>query len=186
VGLLRLQASSTFRRKAHSMRRISTVSAQSWRPACRGNRSQSVASWIWYSSSQVDLMLMSRKRANSFELVEPHPSTMLKATDSAALTIWDLSDPRSLRGNPLIARRTLSTSSCALCHTSSRRKSCTPAVSTQPRERCRPFPAPLPQSLPSPLLTTTNNCLTNQLTTQNLDPLRPTSNSSPRDSAGMR
>ena len=29
-------------------------------------------------------MLMSRKRANSFWLVDPHPSTMLNAMDSAA------------------------------------------------------------------------------------------------------
>ena len=168
------------------MRRISTVSAESGLQTRRDNRPQSVASWSWYSSSQVDLMLISKKRANSFELVEPHPSTMLNAIDSAALTIWDLRDPRSLLGNLRIPRRTPSTSSCALPQTSNRRKSCTPAFSTQPRTGRRPFPAPLPKSLPLPSLATTNNCPTNQLTTHNLHPLRRTPNHTRRDSAGLQ
>jgi len=33
-----------------------------------------------------------RESANSFWLVDPHPSTMLNAMDSAARIIWDLSD----------------------------------------------------------------------------------------------
>src|SRR5688572_13370808 len=132
-------------------------------------------------------MLISRKRANSFELIEPHPSTMLKAIDSAALVIWDLSDPLSLRGNFRTPRRTPSTSPCALSHTSSRRKSCIPSFSPQPDEERGPSPATLLKSLPIHFpLTTTDNCRTNQLTTQNLHPLSPTSNSLSRDSAGMR
>jgi hypothetical protein len=168
------------------MRRISTVSAESGPPTWRGSRSQSVASWSWYSSSQVDLMLISRKRANSFELVEPHPSTMLKAIDSAALVIWDLSEPRSLRGNFRIPRRTPSTSPCALCHTNNRRKSCIRTFSPRFGRKRRPFPAPLHESLRSSPLTTTDNCPTNQLTTQNLHPLRRTPNHIRRDSAGIR
>jgi hypothetical protein len=109
---------------------------------------------------------------------------MLKAIDSAALVIWDLSEPRSLRGNFRIPRRTPSTSSCALAQTKSRRKSCTRLFSTQSGDARRQFSAPAPKSFrPSPL-TTTDNCPTNQLTTQNLHPLSPTSNFPPRDSAG--
>jgi hypothetical protein len=173
------------------------VSAQRGRPIRRGSRSQSVESWSWYSSSQVDLMLMSRKRANSFELLEPHPSTMLKATDSEALIIWALSDPRSLRGNVLIARRTLSTSSCALCHTNNRRKSCMPISSRHPTHTRHPFAAAPPKSFrpdlcgttqirPPHPLGTTDDCPTNQLTTQNLNPLRQTGYSPRRYAAGIQ
>lgn len=167
------------------MRRISTVSAESGRSLRRGMRPQSAASWSWYSNSEVDLILMSRNRANSFELAAPHPSTMLKAIDSAALTICDLRDPRSLRGNPRIVRRTPRTSSWALCHTSNRRKSCIGTFCELPGQTRRPFSAPLPKSLPSPLLTTTDNCSTDQLITQNLHPLRPGEDLPPGDFARM-
>ena len=182
----RVGAWSTLRRRPQSMRRISTVSAESGLQTRRDNKPLSVASWSWYSSSQVDLMLMSRKRANSFELAEPHPSTMLNATDSAALAIWAFSDPRSPRENPRIARRTFNTSSCDLCHTSNRRKSCTRALSPRPHQSRRPFFATPPKSLPHPLLTTTDNCPTNQLTTQYLDSLSATSNHTKRDSGKVR
>src|SRR5688500_3388186 len=69
-------------------------------------------------------MLTSRKRANSFELLAPQPSTTLNAIDSAELTICDFSDPRSLRGNLLTARRMPSTRSCDLRQTSKLRKFC--------------------------------------------------------------
>lgn len=111
------------------MRRTPTVSAVSDFHFGRVRNPQSVANSIWYSSSEEDFILISRKRANSFGLRDPHPSTILNAIDSAALTIWNLSDPRSLRGNLRIARRTLSTSSWDLFHTRSRRKSCTMTVS---------------------------------------------------------
>lgn len=181
-----LGAWSTLRRRPQSMRRISTVSAERGPHTRLGSRPASVASWSWYSSSVVDLMLISRKRANSFELVEPHPSTMLKAIDSAALVIWDLSEPRSLRGNFRIPLRTPSTSPCALSQTSSRRKSCIPPFSPACGLTHRRFLVTAPKSLPRRLLTTTDNCRTNQLTTQNLHPLRPTSNYTNRDSGRMR
>jgi len=181
-----LERWSTLRRRPQSMRRISTASAQRGPPVRRSSKSQSVASWSWYSSSQVDLMLMSRKRANSFELVEPQPSTILKAIDSAALVICDLSEPRSLRGNVRIARRTPSTSPCALCHTNNRRKSCIQTFSPRFGQERRQFSAPLLKSKLFPPLTTTNNCLTNQLTTHNLHPLSPTSNSPARGSTWMQ
>jgi hypothetical protein len=114
------------------MRRISTASADRGAQIRNGNRPESVASWSWYSNSEVDLMLMSRKRANSFELVEPHPSTMLKAIDSAALV------------------------------------------------------TALRESLLRTQLTTTDNCPTKTLITQNLDPLSPISNSPSGALAGMR
>ena len=166
------------------MRRISTVSAERGLQTRRGSRPQSAASWSWYSNSEVDLMLMSRKRANSFELVAPHPSTMLKAIDSAALVICDLSEPRSLRGNLRIPRRTPSTSPWALSQTSSRRKSCMLPFSPSPREARRPFSATPPKSLPRNPLSTTAYCHTDQLRTQNLHPLRPTSDHTQRDSVG--
>ena len=150
------------------------------------SRLQSVASWSWYSSSQVDLMLISRKRANSFELAEPHPSTILNAMDSAAFTIWVFRDPRSLRGNFRTARRTFNTCSCALCHTSSRRKSCILTFSPPTRPTHHPFPATPRQSFRARLLTTTDNCPTDQLSTQNLDPLCPTSNFLMRDLARIQ
>jgi hypothetical protein len=94
---------------------------------------------------------------------------MLNATESAAFAICAFSDARSRRENPRIARRTFNTSSCALCHTKSRRKSCTLAFSNEPRQVRRPFSARLPESSPPSPLTTTNNCPTNQLKTQDLD-----------------
>ena len=168
------------------MRRISTVSAESRLHSRRDNTPQSVASCSWDSNSRVDLMLISRKRANSLGLRDPHPSTMLKAIDSPAFTIWDLSDPRSLRGKLRIPRRTLSASSCALLQTNNRRKSCMPTFSARPGETRRPFAAALSSSFPAPQLIATYNCLTDQLTTQDLDPLPQTSNVARRDSGRMR
>jgi hypothetical protein len=184
VGPGRRAPATTFFRRPQSIRRTSTVSADMGLPIGRESRLESVASWSWYSSSHADLMLISRKRANSFELVEPQPSTILKAIDSAALTIWNLSDPRSLRGNARTARLTLSTSSCARCHTSNRRKSCISAFSGDLRQIRRPFPATARKSFPRRLLTTTDELATHQLTTQNLHPLRPTSNGPLRDAGG--
>lgn len=186
VRAARLADARTFVRKPQSIRRISIVSAESGLQTRRDNRPQSVESWSWYSSSQEDLMLISRKRANSLELLAPHPSTMLKATDSAELDIWAFNDPPAPRGNPRIARRTSSTSACALCHTNSRRKFCTREFSPKHSQMHRPFSAPLRKSLPSPSLKTTDNCFTNQLTTLYLDPLSPTPNFTRRNSAGLR
>ena len=168
------------------MRRISTVSAERGPHTRLGSRPASVASWSWYSSSVVDLMLISRKRANSFELVEPHPSTMLKAIDSAALVICDFSEPRSLRGNCRVLRRTPSTRPCALSQTSSRRKSCMPLFSTAAQPTPRQFSAARRESLLRTQLKTTDNCPTSTLITQNLDPLSPISNSPSCALAGMR
>jgi len=176
----------TFLRRPHSMRRVSTVSADKGLTIRTGKRSESVVSWSWYSSSQADLMLMSRKRPNSLLLAEPQPSTMLKAIDSAALTIWNLSDPRSLRGNARTARLTLSTSSCARCHTSNFRKSCILAFSANSGEIRRPFPATRDKSFPRAKLTTTDELTTHQLTTQNLHPLRPSSNYPARGGGGTQ
>jgi len=152
----------------------------------RGSRPESPASWSWYSNSEVDLMLMSRKRANSFELAAPHPSTMLKAIDSAAVVIWDLSDPRSLRGNLRIPRRTASTSPCALSHTNRRLKSCISAFSTYSLQKRRPFPATVREPFRDRSLITTDNCPTDQPTTQNLHSLRRTPNHTRRYSARMQ
>ena len=175
---------STLRRRAQSMRRISIASAASGRPTVRANRSHSIASCSWYSISPVDLMLISRKRANSLELVEPQPSTMLHATDSAALTICDLSDPFSRRGKPFTARRTPSTSSWALCQTNNRRKSCMPLLLSNPRNVGRQICANLADSfLP---LKTTDNWPTDQLTTPNLDTLSRTLDSPSLNSAEPR
>ena len=140
------RGSRTLRRRPHSIRRISTVSVVSGFHAGFGIALQSTASWSWYSSSDADLMLMSRKRANSFALLDPQPSTMLDAIDSAALTIWNLSDPRSLLGNLRITLRTPSTSSWARCHTSKRRKSCTGANSPLPTRSRRQIPAHVGES----------------------------------------
>ena len=181
-----LGAWSTLRRRPQSMRRISTVSAERGPHTRLGSRPASVASWSWYSSSVVDLMLISRKRANSFELVEPHPSTMLKAIDSAALVICDLSEPRSLRGNFRIPLRTPRTSPCALSQTCSRRKSCMSPFSPAVGPARRRFSANPRESLRRHPLTTTDNCNTDKLPTQNLHPPRPTSNCAPRDAARMR
>ena len=167
----------TLRRRPQSMRRISMVSADRELHTWRGSKSQSVASWSWYSSSQVDLMLISRKRANSFGVAEPQPSTMLNTIDSAALSIWDLSDPRSVRGKPRTARRTFNTCACALCHTNSRRKSCIPTFWLVTGQTRRPFPGAPHQFFCARPLTTTDYSRTNQLSTQNLDPLSRTSNS---------
>jgi hypothetical protein len=176
---------STLRRRPQSMRRISTVSAER-RPHSRlGSRPASVANWSWYSSSVVDLMLISRKRANSFELVEPHPSTMLRAIDSAALVICDLSEPRSLRGNFRIPLRTPRTSPWALSQTCSRRKSCMSPFSPAVGPARRRFSANPRESLRRPPLITTNNCPTNELTTQNLNPLSQTSNYTNHDAGRM-
>jgi hypothetical protein len=181
-----LGARSTLRRRPQSMRRISTVSVERGSHTRLGSRPASVANWSWYSSSVVDLMLISRKRADSFELVEPHPSTMLKAIDSAALVIWDLSEPRSLRGNFRIPLRTPRTSPCALSQTSSRRKSCmrefSPAVRPV-RRRFSPHPR---ESLRRHPLTTTDELTNSTLPTQDLHPLRQISNSAPHDSARMQ
>ena len=176
----------TLRRRPQSMRRISTVSAESGLQMERGSRPASIVSCSWYSSSQVDLMLISRKRANSFELADPHPSTMLKAIDSAALVICDLREPRSLRGNLRTARLTPSTSSCALCHTNSRRKSCIRSFCAPRGQARRLFSATLPKPFRHPPLGTTNNCPTNQLTTQNLHPPCQTPNSALRYSGRMQ
>ena len=186
VGAVRRAPAMTFFLRPQSMRRTSTVSVDSGLTIRADNRPESVVSCSWYSSSQEDLTLISRKRPNSFALAEPHPSTMLKAIDSAALTIWNLSDPRSLRGNPRTARLTPSTSSCALCHTKSRRKSCIPTFSTRTRHKRRPFPATPRKSLPPLPLATTDQLTTHQLTTQNLHPLRPPSNYERRASGGMQ
>lgn len=176
----------TFRRRPQSMRRISTVSAERGLQAWTVSRSQSLASCSWYSSSQADLMLISRKRANSLGVAEPHPSTMLNAMDSAAPSVWDFSDPRSFRGNLRMARRTFNTCSCALCHTKSRRKSCILAFCSQTREPHRQFPAVPPEFLRHRQLATTEYSRTHQLRTQNLHPLRPTSDSPMRDSTRIR
>ena len=160
------------RRSPHSMRRISTVSAVSGSHTGFGTAPQSTASWSWYSSSHADLMLISRKRAKSFAVLVPQPSTMLNAMDSAALTIWNLRDPRSLRGNLRTPRRTANTSSWALCHTSKRRKSCTPSNSSIPRLAHRPFPAQIVESA-HPLKTTDNSRL-NNWQTRYLHPISPT------------
>ncbi len=186
VGAGRRAPATTFLRRPQSMRRTSTVSVDSGLTIRADNRPESVVSWSWYSSSQEDLMLMSRKRANSFELVEPQPSTMLKAIDSAALIIWNLSDPRSLRGKPRTARLTPSTSSCALCHTNNRRKSCILAFSSDTCQIHRPFPATPCKSLRRPPLKTTDQLTTHQLKTQNLHPLRPSSNYERRAAGGMQ
>ena len=174
---------STLRRKPQSMRRISTASAERGAQTRGESRSASVVSWSWYSNSEADLMLMSRNRANSFELLAPHPSTMLKAIDSAALVIWDLSEPRSLRGNRRIARRTPSTSPCALCHTKSRRKSCTAGFCTDLHQSQRRFLTIAFKSFPDPPLKTIDNWRTDKLTTQNLHPFRPKTDSA-RHEAG--
>lgn len=167
----------TLRRRPQSIRRISMVSADKGLHTWRASKSQSVASWSWYSSSQVDLMLISRNRANSFDVAEPQPSTMLNTMDSAALSIWDLSDPRSFRGNPRTARRTFNTCAWALCHTNSRLKSCILRFCPPLRRTGRQIPAAAYQFFPARPLATTDYCRTNQLSTQNLDPLSRTSNS---------
>jgi hypothetical protein len=118
--------------------------------------------------------------------VEPHPSTMLKAIDSAALVIWDLSEPRSLRGNLRIPLRTPRTSPCALSQTSSRRKSCMSAFSPAVRPARRRFSANPGESLRNSRLTTTDKLANSKLPTQNLHPLRQISNSAQRDSARMQ
>jgi hypothetical protein len=172
--------SRTLRRNPQSMRRISIASAASGLQLDPESRSESVASWNWYSSSQVDLMLISKKRANSFEPDAPHPSTMLKAIDSAADIIWVLREPVSPRGNDRAIRRTLNTSSCALRHTLSFLKSCTPERSDfldNPRPQSnaalvKSFPKKLPSKGALALST-----LTDTLATQDLDPLTRTSNS---------
>lgn len=173
----------TLRRRPQSMRRTSTVWAVSDFPMSRGRDPQSAASWSWYSSSEVDLMLMSRKRAKSLELFDPHPSTILNATDSAALTIWNLSDPRSLRGNLRIARRTPSTSSWDFCHTRSRRKSCMLTTSFTYGPGRRPFPACLHESA---LTENHRRLITHQLTTQDLHPPSRTPNSPQRYPGRLR
>ena len=145
----------TLRRSPHSMRRISTVSVVSGSHAALGKAPQSTASWSWYSSSHADFMLISRNRAKSFAVLDPQPSTILNAMDSAALTIWNLRDPRSLRGNFRMPLRTANTSSWALCHTSNRRKSCTTSNSLPTRPTRSRFPAYLIESMR--LLTTTDN-----------------------------
>jgi|SRR5687767_10617715 len=121
-------------------------------------------------------MLISRKRANSFELVEPHPSTMLKAIDSAAFVIWDLSDPRSLRGNFLIPRRTPSANPWALSHTNNRLKSCIKPFSHHYNPNRHRFSSAVNKSVSPPPLITTENCDTDALPTHNLHPLSLTSN----------
>lgn len=181
-----LGAWRTLRRRPQSIRRISTVSADRGRDTRRWSKPQSAASWSWYSNSEADLMLISRKRANSFELLDPHPSTMLKAIDSAAVVIWDLSDPRSLRGNFRTPRLTPSTSSCARLQTNSRRKSCMQPFSHQPSKPPHRFPSHQHNSSPSTPLTTTDNSPTDQLQTQNLHPLSQSPNSPPRISARMQ
>lgn len=166
----------TLRRKTHNIRRICTASSDRVRVALAARSSASVASCSWYSSSQVDLMLISRKRANSLDPDAPHPSTMLNAIDSADEIIWVLREPRSPRGNDRAARRTPKAKSCALAHTVSRRKSCTPTFSKlhpcgRPQssaELTQSFLRPSTQGL---ALST----ITDSLTTQHLDPLRPTS-----------
>ena len=166
--------SRTLRRRPQSMRRISIASAPSGRQLAADRRSASVASWSWYSSSPVDLMLISRKRANSFEVAAPHPSTMLKAIDSAADIICVLREPLSPRGNDRAARRTPNTNWCALLHTLSFLKSCTLGCSPLLRSKRPQSPANLSESFPQRwpsrqalALSTT----TEPLATQDLDPL---------------
>lgn len=171
------RGSRTLRRSTHNIRRISTVSAHSGRLVLAASMSASAANWSWYSSSHVDLMLISRKRANSFEPDDPHPSTMLNAIDSADDTICVLSDPRSPRGNERAARRTPRTSAWALLHTVSRRKSCTKTRSNllrspQPQSNAavsRSFPRRRPATRALALFTTTD-----VLNTHYLDPLSRT------------
>lgn len=172
VGLGR--GSRTLRRRTHSMRRISTASAASGLPALPTNSSASTASCSWYSSSQVDLMLISRKRANSFDPDAPHPSTMLKAIDSAEDIIWVFSDPLSLRGNERAARRTPRASSCALRHTVSRRKSCIPTDSHNLESARTQSSTRTIESFPFHWSSTRGlalSTITDSLSTQHLDPL---------------
>jgi hypothetical protein len=174
------RGSRTLRRSPQSIRRISIASAASGRELDPERRSESVASWSWYSSSQLDLMLISRKRANSFELEAPHPSTILNGIDSADDIIWILSEPLSPRGNERATRRTPNTNACALLHTLSFLKSC-----TQERSNCRgnprrQSPAALSKSFLRRFPSTRALALsttTDPLTTQDLDPLSRTANS---------
>src|SRR5688500_6970276 len=127
-------------------------------------------------------MLISRKRANSFGPAAPHPSTMLKAMDSADDIICVLRDPRSPRGNDRAALRTPSMSWCALLQTLSSRKFCilqyfpiSSACSlTSPRALPNLSSLPTRPSQELALSTTTD-----RLSTQHLDPLRTTSNYRP-------
>ena len=176
----------TFRRSPHNIRLISIVWAPRGCQTLSVIKPQSRASWSWYSSSEVDLMLMSRNRANSFELAAPHPSTMLKAMDSAALVIWNLRDPFSLRGKIFTALRTPSTSSCDRLQTRSFRKSCIRPYSTLRRPLRRHFSSAAPKTVPCAALITTDDRGTDALTTQNLDPLSRPSDFLPRQRASIQ
>src|SRR4051812_18803796 len=113
-------------------------------------------------------MLMSRNRANSFELLAPQPSTMLNAIDSAEFVICERREPFSVRGKIFTALRTSSTSSCALLQTRSLRKSCTDAYSPYHRSLRRHFPSTDPETAPIFPLKTTDDGDTELLSTQDL------------------
>jgi hypothetical protein len=174
------RGSRTLRRNPHNILRISTASSPRGTPTLSFSKSASTASSIWYSSSHVDLMLMSRKRPNSFELEAPHPSTMLNTIDSADVTICFFSEPLSLRGKARTARRTPRARSCDLRQTFKPRKSCTSVVSRAQRTSRRPFPPRTidlffvcsPAACEQALATTTD-----QLPTHYLDPLSISSSS---------
>jgi hypothetical protein len=160
----------TLRRSPQSMRRISTASAARGSPRRDGMKPQSVASWSWYSSSHVDLMLISRNRANSFGREAPHPSTMLNTTDSVEVTICVFRVPCSLRGNPAAARRTSSTSSWALFQTCNFRKSCTEEVFDAPPPVAPPYSRINAQITADWSLNTRLTTITDKLSPQDLDP----------------
>jgi hypothetical protein len=142
---------------------------------------QSVVFSQWFSGSGFGWGI------GAWSTLRRRPQSMrLKAIDSAAFVICDLSEPRSLRGNFRIPRRTPSTSPCARSQTSNRRKLCIPPFSPDGAPPPRRFLAAAHNSLPRPPLTTTEDCYTDELLTQNLDPLSPTSNSPHFVSARMR
>ena len=174
------RVSRTLRRSTQSIRRISTASAARGLPFRSDKSSASTASSSWYSSSQVDLILISRNRANSLDPEAPHPSTILKTIDSPEEIICFFNEPLSVRGKERAARRTASASSCARRHTMSRRKSCIPTASHKCQlARTQSGPRIIQSFLLLELATQglALSTITDFLSTQNLDSaaLRPNS-----------